>query len=457
MTTTKNPLTLSRYDIDMLVAQKWPEIDNEWTYPSVAPDDFNAGDYAIRNPIPGANTMTEQELDIAFMKQLYHDPMRVIKELEQVYNNPGLTPEEKKQQIADIYGNMSLDLIQDRDSMLLLAAYSPDAVHWAARDIVDRDFAKEAVKYNPLTLYTLPEAWPIHSAAVDAYRSAVFGNGYERHPGLQGIEVPFERNNNMLLSSNSLYDICDLTNYQKAVNNVLHHLDKRAIVIDEDRDSLFVTNPASFIALCEKVMSEEQMGNPDKEERMQDIKLQAYENCLDDLRKMAVTNTVVREQLAEFCFAYNLPPEPQWMSEYMKVQEADRAAAMHKLYELGHQLSWEQDNARRGQQSSAYPQQFVQTVSDLQTKLSLDVVKQQINLSEFWQDVGVAMAEARARAKTNQYPANGQHSFESDRAFFVETRQLARTHQDRSFIKENIQLGINEERERNAGHEREER
>lgn len=468
MVITRNPLTLNPIDIDTIVAHKWPQLDNDYQYPSVAPEQFDAIEYFARLSLDDIEALSEDKIDIAIKKSYYHTPMDVVKALEKVENDLTLTPDAKNKQISDIYNYMALEVVGNRDSMLLIASYRPDAVLWAPEWMVDREFAKEAIKYNPMTAYTMPQDLVSQPSVIEAYEKAVFGNGYERHPGLKDIEIPFENNNNLMVSPNALRAMCNLTDYQKAVRSVFAHLDKQAITIDGDRQLVTATSPASYIALCEKelpVVHFDDPANgpdyviPDVIDRMNALKIQEYEKGVESqqLQKAALTNSVVRERLAEFCFAYDLSPEPQWMSEYMKIQEADRAAAMHTLYELGHQLSWEQDNARRGQQSSAYPQQFVQTVSDLQTKLSLDVVKQQINLPEFWQDVGVAMSEAHSRAKSNQYPENSQHSFESDRAFFVGTRQLARTHQDSAFIKENIQLGINEERKRNISHEREER
>jgi hypothetical protein len=85
-------------------------------------------------------------------------------------------------------------------------------------------------------------------------------------------------------------------------------------------------------------------------------------------------------------------------------------------------------------------------VCTLQNKLSTDIAAQQF--TQFWQDVGVAVTEARGRINANDYGAHSPFSRSGDMAFLSDIKEAIQYNAHSQLIKENVNAGIAQERDR---------
>lgn len=199
-----NPLMLTPWEKEIIAEHKLSQND---IYEEIFPPIANPDDYSMSDLLLATDATYDSVAD-------------VIQALSQVEQNHALSAEEQKLQVAQIYAHMSDDTHTNRDDMMALTAYRPDAILWAPYEMVNHDFIREAIQYNPLVFHTANECVPSMTPAIDTYRDVLFGAGPKMHPTL--AEMGIQQNFVKLISPVcNMDELCSSASYREAFKKVL--------------------------------------------------------------------------------------------------------------------------------------------------------------------------------------------------------------------------------------------
>lgn len=436
-----NPLMLTPVEKEIIAEYKLSQND---IYEEIFPPIANPDDYALSTLLLASDVT-------------YNSVEDVIQALSQVEQNHSLSAEELKLQVAQIYAHMSDDIRTNRDDMMALTAYRPDAILWAPYEMVNHDFIREAIRYNPLVFHTAKECVPSMTPAIDTYRDVLFGEGPKVHPTLaeMGIQQKFVT---LISPACDMDELCSSASYREAFKKVLLDQPGHTPYIDIDRQVVRTSPTMDFLVLCEQHTAQSVVGGPlsslELEDYMDD-RIAAYNAVKRELPNLAVRNSVVRENLAEFGYhaiafqrkyepfreSQKITPDTTWMAEYQKYQYKIQMHDSQRLYALN--LYMQQDKqSPPGENGNTYPQSYIYEISELHGRMPLEAMNAQMNVAEFWQDVGRAVVDARIRRKENDYPSDLLWTKQSDRVFINEVKETIRDNVQKQFIRTQVNAGI---------------
>ena len=441
-----NPLMLTPAEKEIIAEYKLSQNNiYEEVFPAVAnPDNYEMSDL-LNTPNPTCNSIQE-----------------VIQALAEVEENQTLSKNEQEQAIAQIYAHMSEEVRNNRDDMLTLTAYRPDAMLWAPHEMITASFLQEAIQYNPLTFHLADECVPSTASLIDTYRNVLFGEGPKQHPVLEdmGIHKEFVP----LISPKCDMDkLCFADSYREAFKKVLLDQSGHTPYIDMDRQIVKTSPTIDFLVLCEQHMAQEALGTTlsglELEDFMDD-RISAYNEVRNQLEPLAVRNSLVRENLAEFGYqaivfqnqyeplneSQRIVSETSWMLEYQKYQHKVQMHDSQRLYDLN--LQMEQDKQFvPGTKGNTYPQSYICEMREIHGRMPVDAMNAQMDVTAFWQDVGQAVVDARIRLKNNDYAPNSAWTRQNDRIFINEVKETIRANPQKMFIREQVNGRINQIKE----------
>ncbi len=443
-------LNLNRYSNPLMLTPAEKEIIAEYKlsqnkiYAEVFPLVSNPDDYE-RSSLMGATDVT------------YNSVQDVIHALAEIEQKQSLSPEEQKVQIAQVYANMSEEILHSREDMLTLAAYRPDAILWAPYEMVNPEFVKDAMKYNPLVFHVADDCIIKLDTTIDTYRDVLFGEGPKQHPVLE--EMGIHKDFIPLVSPKCNLDkLCSPDAYREAFKKVLLDQPGHTPYIDMDRQIVKTSRVMDFLVLCEQFIAHDLVGGSMSDlvlEDFMDDRISAYNDVRRQLEPLAVRNSLVRENLAEFGYhaiayqkqyepfreSYRVVPETAWRPEYQLYEHKVQMHDSQRLYALNLYMEQEKVSAP-GKDGNTYPQQYIYEIREIHNRMSLDEMNAQLNVAAFWQDVGRAVVDARVRLKNNYYPNDLLWSRQGDKVFINEIKEIIKNNSQKKFILSQINMGI---------------
>lgn len=441
-----NPLMLTPAEKEIIAEYKLSQNNiYEDVFPAVANPDNYEMSTLLDAPNPTYNSIRE-----------------VIQALAEVEENQTLSKDEQEHAAAQVYAHMSEEVHNNRDDMLALTAYRPDAMLWAPHEMINTSFLQEAIQYNPLAFHLADECVPSTSSLIDTYRDVLFGEGHKQHPVLEdmGIHKEFTP----LISPKCDMDtLCFATHYRDAFKKVLLDQPGHTPYIDMDKHIVKTSPTIDFLVLCEQYMAQEALGTTlsglELEDFMDD-RISAYNEVRNQLEPLAVRNSLVRENLAEFGYqaivfqnqyeplneSQRVVPETSWMLEYQKYQHKVQMHDTQRLYDLNLQMEQDKQFAP-GTQGNTYPQSYIYEMREIHGRMPVDAMNAQMDVAAFWQDVGQAVVDARLRIKNNDYPQNAAWTRQNDRVFINEVKETFKANPQKQFIRDNINQGIHQMKE----------
>lgn len=417
-----NPIAISEMDAYTITeAHQYENSIYDEVYPPIAdPNQYDTMSIINAEYEKHREQMGIEEFMDHWERTMHQTADSVIAEIKGIEADDRLSPFDKTIQIAHIYAHMSPEMCANRDEMMALTAYRADAMLWANSNLMDINFVKEAIQYNPLAYDVASAMYTRRAEVIDVYRDALYGDGPKEHPATQDKHhTPTEH---MLSPRCSIYAMYAAYSYKEMFEKVLLNQRAHTPTIDPVDGSIHASQAVKFLATCE---------SEHVTERHAEMRIAAYQENLETLRQQAVRDSVVRENLGGFCFHHGLAPEPEWAREFVQAQETE-------LQEMSHRIT----NGR----TSSYPQDVLYEVCTLQNKLSTDIAAQQF--TQFWQDVGVAVTEARGRINANDYGAHSPFSRSGDMEFLSDIKEAIQYNAHSQLIKENVNAGIAQERDR---------
>lgn len=189
-------------------------------------------------------------------------------------------------------------------------------------------------------------------------------------------------------------------------------------------------------------------------------RIAAYNAVKSELPSLAVRNSVVRENLAEFGYhaiafqkeyepfreSQKIAPDTTWMAEYQKYQYQVQMHDSQRLYALN--LYMQQDKqSTPGKDGNTYPQSYIYEMREIHNRMPIDAMNAQLDVAAFWQDVGQTVVDARIRLKNNDYDPNSAWTRQNDRVFINEVKETIRANPQKMFIREQINGRINQIKE----------
>lgn len=447
-----NPLMLTPVEKEIIAEHK---LSQNSIYEEVFPVVVNPDDYKM-STLMAATDIT------------YNSVQEVIQALAEAEREQSSSVEEQKLRIAQIYAHMPEEIRTNQDDMITLTAYRPDAILWAPYEMVTPSFIQEAVQYNPLAFHTGAECVPKMDAVINVYRDVLFGEGQKQHPVLK--EMGIHKDFIPLVSPKCDMDqLCSSESYREAFKKVLLDQPGHAPYIDMDRQAVHTSPTINFLVLCEQHMAQETLGCSLSELELEDFmedRISAYNSVRHQLEPLAIRNSVVRENLAEFGYhaiafqkqyepfreSQRVTPETAWMPEYQKYQYKVQMHDSQRLYALN--LYMEQDKqSSPGENGNTYPQQYIYEIREMHNRMHIDEMSAQLDIAAFWQDVGRAVADARLRIKTNDYGPNTCWTRQDDRVFINEVKETVRANAQKQFIRDNVNRGLQQAKEQSQQQE----
>lgn len=436
-----NPLMLTPWEKEIIAEYK---LSQNQIYEEVFPLVANPDNYEYSLLLEGTDSK-------------YNSVQDVIRALVEIEQKQSLPPAEQKLQIAQVYANMSEAIVHNREDMLALAAYRPDAVLWAPYEMVNPEFIKEAMQYNPLVFHVADECITKLNTTIDAYRNVLFVEGTKQHPVLtdMGIHKDFVPLISPKCEMNKLYSS---DGYIEAFKKVLLDQPGHTPYLDEDRQIVKTSPAIDFMVLCEHYIAHDILGGSMSDlemEHFMDDRIYAYNAVRSQLEPLAVRNSLVRDNLAEFGYqaivyqqqyeldheSHKVVPETAWRPEYQLYAHKVQMHDSQRLYALNLYMGYEKATPQ-GQNGNTYPQPYINEMRDIHNRQSLDEINAHLDAAAFWQDVGWAVVDARSRLNNNTYAEGCAWTRQKDGLFLGNVEEALGRNVHKAFIKDNVNTGI---------------
>ena len=286
----------------------------------------------------------------------------VLMALFEIDKNETLTLEERCDACDKVFTSISDDMRKNKEEMLALIAVRPEAILMADKNVVNREFIKDALKYNPLVYEYLPQKIQQDEKMVRHYLETLYGDVQQKHP----IFDAFYEKMSAKLKEQYGVDSMSYTEWMESPQRDAYETQLKLIPTWQEQELLSPRCPLSVIgsgdnyqALFRNIFLYEHDWGMHIDEQGQ---LRASRQCEllgliratfpisaaeYDQREIAAYKAVkerlkddanhkyggyIRRNVAEFCVARHLPIEPEWRKEHLTVEAANIMA----IYGISH-------------------------------------------------------------------------------------------------------------------------
>ena len=326
----------------------------------------------------------------------------------------------------------------DREKLLREVLEHPrDAIYKADETIFDKAFVEQALRYNPLSFGALPEELQQSPNVLDIYREVLYAGGYQKHPAMDAdlqlftdnlvseyqskypgeswfdivndneFQEEYDRekpHHNIYFGLHpevSLDKMCSAKGYEQAFSYVLSDPAKHSFGLSQT-ERLSSSHSMEFLAKCRKAF-------PGRAAEYDAAERNAYEAVKDVVQNKLANSTDYKMKIfmAEFCCQKGLEPMPAWRNEY----EAYKAHPHRdRLIEKAEHMAIQQEcraELQSVKENMSRPNYFalddVDSVLSAMTNLPLNEVTANLNLQEYWEQVGMELHPYQEEARLNMH------------------------------------------------------